>query len=361
MNVDKKMSKTEQVFIGAVIIVFAVIFSLCVVRAMQGKTKKANKGFDEDVYIKYAHNTLLENVYGESDKPNTENTPRTAGMPTPITVWGDSFALGADSDTISTASFVSLYSSRIVYSVANPKDTLLSISARQGGRPMHVIPCDIPSQKDMIEVVIRNDDGETVPLDFSVNGGLNPVQIDGIEGVLTKNAGRYLFSRSKSGYEDIITENKTVITRAMLLRMDDINVFFIGDSDDLYDDPQKNVAVFSDMISKVKSGQYLIVGPVIGNRVEENCKALSAKFGNNFFDLAAYLKNEKNYEPLSFKLNEQQRDDIKKGIIPESFFAGENHFNELINQVAGFGIADRLADLEYTDKYLLVDDGEKNE
>ena len=77
------------------------------------------------------------------------------------------------------------------------------VAGRQGGVPMIVGPCDIPAKKESVEITLTNEYGTELTPDFSKNGGLNPVTINGVEGVVSSINGKYYFTRSQSGYETL--------------------------------------------------------------------------------------------------------------------------------------------------------------
>ena len=177
------------------------------------------------------------------------------------------------------------------------------VAGRQGGVPMMISPCDIPAKKQSVEITLTNEYGTELTPDFSKNGGLNPVTINGVEGVISSIDDKYYFTRSQSGYETFIYQPTPVQTRAMGVRNNDISIFFIGSVDKL-ETKERMVEIYQKMAKALGTDQYLVVGPVSGDtaKVNEYNQALAAAFGNKYFDLHSYLCGDQILKDNKFKL-----------------------------------------------------------
>ena len=150
-----------------------------------------------------------------------------------ISCWGDSFNIAANQQTPSFGAYIAAACQTYVFNVASNKDNIEMVAGRQGGVPMMISPCDIPAKKQSVEITLTNEYGTELTPDFSKNGGLNPVTINGVEGVISSIDDKYYFTRSQSGYETFIYQPTPVQTRAMGVRNNDISIFFIGSVDKL--------------------------------------------------------------------------------------------------------------------------------
>ncbi len=304
---------------------------------------------DEDVVQEYSHTNQFQlRTYGEDLTKNMENTESPANEATPISVWGDSYCVAGNATIPSLAAYLSKYANRLVYNVAVPSDTLEMTAARQGGIPMYVSPCDIKREKSSIEVTLKNSYGTTLTPSLEKNGGLNPCKINGIEGVLYELEGKYYFTRSASGNEEIITNtNVPVVTKAMDMRREDISVFFVGD-DEIFSDPQKTVEIYKKMTEYLQTDKFLIIGPVYGNTADilKTNAALEAEFGEKYFNLLNYLCKDA-IEKYNFTLSDEDAKKVKNYQLTAGYFLSDGFFSNDVNNICGLAIYEKLMDLGY--------------
>ncbi len=339
----------------------AVFFGMSALAFFESISPSEGKKFaiSDDVYNIYAHDySFKANVYGEEATPNMENNPTPEGSPTPFCVWGDTFCLSKNSRTPSTSAFISKYTGRIIYSVSNESDTLKMIAARQGGMPMLVTPCDIPAKKETIEITLSNELGEDIQPNLSKNGGLNPCSINGIGGMITEYDGKYYFTRDASGFEELVLKPTPVTTRAMSLRRDDIQIIFVGNANNLYPEPEKNIEVINKMVDYTTSKDYIVVGPVIGDdeAVTQINSAYEKAFGDHFVNLKEFLLNENIYKEYGLSLKEADLSVLRSGKFPETFFDAQNYFNIYIADLSGYCISQKAVDLGYAEPFRQTDE-----
>jgi hypothetical protein len=292
-----------------------------------------------------------QDAYGTT-KDSAGNTTEINGL-TPISCYGDSFTNAADSSTLSYPSVLSYKANRTVYNIAVNDETIYGMAARQGGIPAMLSPFTMRADKRHTEVYLTNTEDMDLDLDLSKNGGLNPCTIDGVEGLLSKINGKYYFTRSNSGEEKIIDTTTEVVTRAMQLRGNDINVFFLG-NDSIYDTPDKAVEIYQKMVEAIpaEDKKYLIVGPIKGKAqsISDTNKIFSDTFGDNYLDLREYLTKQA-ADDIGLTLSEADAELANGNFVPSEFFENSsldsNFLSDVGAEAVGTGVYQRLDKLGY--------------
>ncbi len=266
-----------------------------------------------------------------------------------ISCYGDSYTNAPDDATSSYPGVLSYLAQRTVYNIAVDNDSIFETAARQGGSPAYVSPFVIPANKSSTEVLVSDKDGRAINFDYSKNGGLNPCSINGVEGLLSVIDGRYVFTRTESGDETLVLTPAEVKSRAMLQRMDDVSVFFVGD-DAIFKTPEKAVEIYKKMADSLneKDRAFIVVGPIKGEVavLEAANKALAEAFGDNFFNLRQYLLTDA-AEDIKITLSEDDRVLAQNGIIPYVYFSNNKYFSAEGADAAAFAIYNKLNELNY--------------
>lgn len=274
-----------------------------------------------------------------------------------ISCYGDSYTNAPDDATASYPGVLSYLAQRTVYNVAVDDDSIFETAARQGGSPAYVSPFVIPANKSSTEVLIRDKEGRDINFDYSKNGGLNPCSISGVDGLLSVIDGKYYFTRTDSGDETLVLTPAEVKSRAMMQRMDDISIFFIGD-DAIFKTPEKAVEIYKNMADNLneKDRAFIVVGPIKGEVavLEAANKTLAKAFGDNFFDLRHYLLTNA-AEDINITLSEDDSVLAQNGIIPYVYFSNNKYFSAEGADAAAFSIYNKLNELNY----LTDDEGEQ--
>lgn len=343
-NVSEKLLYLIPAVILAATVLIVIIYSII--------PKAEQTHISQELYNAYGNEDAFKNrAYGESQTPNMENDPTPSNEKLPISVYGDSYCVAYNVLIPSFPAYLSKYTnSRIVYNVAAPGDTIEMVAARTGGVSMYVSPCDIKKNKENIEITLSNKYGTNLVPDFTKNAGLNPCKIDGVEGVISTDNGKLYFSRSKSGFEKIVTTPTPVVTRAMDLRLDDITIIFVG-SDYMYNNPSRVVEIYKSIVENLGTDNYLIIGPVYGNAdtiIQAN-SILEQEFGKKFYNLFDYLcsDNIRNDKGITLTDDEIEKADSKTEIPATLLTENKEYFTETANSVIGEAIADKLSDLGY--------------
>ena len=247
------------------------------------------------------------------------NTIREEGNVTDITVTrtiitkklyidciGDSLTYGVGSSTIK-GGYVTRLQKKLgdEYIISNfgiGGETSHTIAARMGGiRPIIKAPFTIPStvtESDEFEIIC--DDGsifDCKDLNNS-NSCVNPCEINGITGTLSKGSGnnKYKFTRSEQGMSETINRETTLIT-AGSKRKGNILIIYMGQNDGNYN------ADYLDLVKRCRrivdiaeTSQYIILGMTTGsygtngNDDRKNMEeAMFKEFGNHYINLREYM------------------------------------------------------------------------
>lgn len=330
-----------------VIVAIASVFHSVIVPITKNNTK-----INDQLYNAYAHvDDFKKNVYGEDQTPNMENSVFQDKSIVGISCWGDSFNIAANQQTPSFGAYIAAACQTYVFNVASNKDNIEMVAGRQGGVPMIVGPCDIPAKKESVEITLTNEYGTELTPDFSKNGGLNPVTINGVEGVVSSINGKYYFTRSQSGYETFVYQPTPIQTRAMGIRNNDTSIFFIGSVDKL-ESKDRMIEIYQKMAKALNTDKFLVIGPVSGDtaKVNEYNQALAAAFGNKYLDLHSYICSDQILNDNKFKLNEENKKMAANGQIPKAFLLDPEHFNQTANEAIGKRISKKLLELKYVNK-----------
>ena len=346
----RHMMKFDKVVAVSLVLIGAAMTLVIVIKAVT--RKDVSDAVPENYY------KVMANYENETDDVDAK-PGKVEGMPvsmmkepTPVSCWGDSFTLTADEGTTSYAGILAGELNRTVYNIAADRDSLLGVAGREGGIPLMVTPFIIPEDKTPAEIVLNNENGNKTWLDLSKNAGLNPCEICGVEGMISRMGDKMYFTRSASGERTMIMETQPVTTRGMNLRLSDITVFFVG-SDDMFADTEATVKVYRAMVDNLDEGndKYIVMGPVRGDLAVMQAleTALAAEFGDHFVNIRQKLCEDAEKPHDSFTLTDADIKLAKTGVIPESYFASEDYFSSLGTYATGMIAADSMRSLGFFD------------
>lgn len=178
------------------------------------------------------------------NKIETINISKINGKET-VNCWGDSLTCGVGvGDSYSKAFPYVLYGlldGREVINCGVGGENTINIASRQGGLPNIVKPFTIPANASKVEVKLTNIYGGSTGIllqggsaldpttgKYVMTAQINPCSINGVEGTLTYENGKYYFSRSENGESVIVSRPTPLITYAMKSMRDNINIIWIG-------------------------------------------------------------------------------------------------------------------------------------
>ncbi len=337
--------------IAAVLVFMGVVMALFI--AVKAVSREDVSQDIPENYYKVMANYENETDDVDADPNKMEGMPQSMiNEPTPVSCWGDSFTLTADEGTTSYAGILAGELNRTVYNIAADRDSLLGVAGREGGIPLMVTPFIIPDDKTPAEIILNNENGNKTWLDLSKNAGLNPCEIGGVEGMISRMNDKLYFTRSASGERTMIMESEPVITRGMNLRLSDITIFFVG-SDDMFADPAAVVDTYRKMVDNLDEGneKYIIMGPVRGDLAVMQAAetALEAEFGEHFVNIRQLLCEDAQKQHEGHELTPDDVKTAKTGIIPEAYFVSEDYFSSIGTYATGMIAAEQMRNLGFFD------------
>lgn len=226
---------------------------------------------------------------------------------------------------------------KTVYNLGVSGEATNEILARHGGYPAKVNPFIIPADVNAVEISFNDTinigaPNPTTLLDKSSSGIVNPVIIDGIEGIISKSEGSYYFTRSVLGEAHEITRPCHIITKEMREHKEDIQVIFVGTNggwmitaDDAETRIKKLISQIDMMIDYNTSKKYIIIGLhyfyswVLYNGLtkEKLENELKLKYGNHFINLRKYMI-EYGLSDAGLSPTEADNTAIENGEVPPS-------------------------------------------
>lgn len=261
-----------------------------------------------------------------------------------VIAWGDSLTYGAGSGDASTYSYTAVLSGLIGKEVVNygvGGEGIETILGRQGGLPMIVQPSfTIPADYTPVEISLKSiTGGEAKPLlqSAAAEKGINPCCINGVEGTLSYNAGKYSFVRKASGNAVAVDRPVMLITKAMREKTkDQILLLWIGqnnaseiDRADTSIFGRKLISALHACINYIDTDKYLILSSPIDGNIQQYSgifEQLATEFGGKFVNVFEYLL-EYGLADAGLTATDADNANLATGRIPTSLRNDGVHLN----------------------------------
>ncbi|MDE6853378.1 MAG: hypothetical protein K2J67_13005 [Lachnospiraceae bacterium] len=185
----------------------------------------------------------------------------------------------------------------------------------------------------------------------------NPVMVNGMECVLSRQGMFYCLSRTDSGEEVSIKSGDQIIPQASFGNYsNDINIIWAGTNDRTKPETvSKTITNIETMIEYLNSDRYIVIGLTALSYMPEVAKVneiLAETFGDHFYDFRSYIL-ENGLQDAGIKATKQDKQDIKIGEIPSSFMNAPDpatdhvHGNEAFYQLLANELVKKLQELHY--------------
>jgi len=306
-----------------------------------------------------------------------------------IGIWGDSLTGFSFQTPVGTKYFTSFLADSlgINYDVLNfgvGGEKTSDIASRQGGN----------------QLIIKNIAGITIPtgltavtLELNSNilnqgtglvGTLNPVNINGIQGNITKNGSIYSFTRLVIGSAQFVPLNTPIFTKAQLNYRGGLLVIASGTNDDKASSEQRQTSIdfFKKMIEYSKCSDYLLMAPhshvsdyaLLADLIKQEFEgkvvdirnlfvhhgitdaiangSIQEAINNSAYSGSNAYKHITSYDditrisftgvPNDYLTNQGVLDDIVLGRVPRIFMTDGTHFNLIGQQLQAKFLYDRL-------------------
>ena len=270
------------------------------------------------------------------NKIETINISKINGKET-VNCWGDSLTRGVGvGDSYSKAfPYVlhGLLDGRKVINCGVGGENTINIASRQGGLPNIVKPFTIPANASKVEIELTNIYGDSTGIllqggsaldpttgKYVMTAQINPCSINGVEGTLTYENGKYYFSRSENGESVIVSRPTPLITYAMKSMRDNINIIWI-----------ECIEAMIDYMSPINK-KYIVIGvhhlvSTVTETFETIEKNMSIHFGRHFINQRKYMLE---YGLSDARITPTAEDitAISQGKIPTSLLYDDVHYND---------------------------------
>ena len=283
------------------------------------------------------------------NKIETINISKINGKET-VNCWGDSLTRGVGvGDSYSKAfPYVlhGLLDGRKVINCGVGGENTINIASRQGGLPNIVKPFTIPANASKVEIELTNIYGDSTGIllqggsaldpttdQYVMTAQINPCSINGVEGTLTYENGKYYFSRSENGESVIVSRPTPLITYAMKSMRDNINIIWIGTNGEFTTSAEliECIEAMIDYMSPIDK-KYIVIGvhhlvSTVTETFETIEKNMSIHFGRHFINQRKYMLE---YGLSDARITPTAEDitAISQGKIPTSLLYDDVHYND---------------------------------
>lgn len=302
------------------------------------------------------------------NKIETINISKINGKET-VNCWGDSLTRGVGvGDSYSKAFPYVLYGlldGREVINCGVGGENTINIASRQGGLPNIVKPFTIPANASKVEVKLTNIYGGSTGIllqsgsaldpttgKYVMTAQINPCSINGVEGTLTYENGKYYFSRSENGESVIVSRPTPLITYAMKSMRDNINIIWIGTNGGFTTSAEliECIEAMIDYMSPINK-KYIVIGihhlvSTVTEMFETIEKNMAMHFGRHYINERKYMI-EYGLSDAGITPTSEDTEAISQGKIPPSLLYDYVHYNDKGYNIIATLVAERGKELGY--------------
>ena len=302
------------------------------------------------------------------NKIETINISKINGKGT-VNCWGDSLTRGVGvGDSYSKAFPYVLYGlldGREVINCGVGGENTINIASRQGGLPNIVKPFTIPANASKVEVKLTNIYGGSTGIllqggsaldpttgKYVMTAQINPCSINGVEGTLTYENGKYYFSRSENGESVIVSRPTPLITYAMKSMRDNINIIWIGTNGGFTTSAEliECIEAMIDYMSPINK-KYIVIGihhlvRTVTETFETIEKNMAMHFGRRYINQRKYMI-EYGLSDAGITPTVEDTTAISEDKIPPSLLYDTVHYNDKGYNIIANLVVERGKELGY--------------
>lgn len=302
------------------------------------------------------------------NKIETINISKINGKET-VNCWGDSLTRGVGvGDSYSKAFPYVLYGlldGREVINCGVGGENTINIASRQGGLPNIVKPFTIPANASKVEVKLTNIYGGSTGIllqggsaldpttgKYVMTAQINPCSINGVEGTLTYENGKYYFSRSENGESVIVSRPTPLITYAMKSMRDNINIIWIGTNGWFTTSAEliECIEAMIDYMSPINK-KYIVIGihhlvSTVTETFETIEKNMAMHFGRRYINQRKYMI-EYGLSDAGITPTVEDTTAISEDKIPPSLLYDTVHYNDKGYNIIANLVVERGKELGY--------------
>ena len=302
------------------------------------------------------------------NKIETINISKINGKET-VNCWGDSLTRGVGVGSSYSKAFpyvlYGLLDGREVINCGVGGENTINIASRQGGLPNIVKPFTIPANASKVEVKLTNIYGGSTGIllqgasaldpttgQYVMTAQINPCSINGVEGTLTYENGKYYFSRSENGESVIVSRPTPLITYAMKSMRDNINIIWIGTTGGFTTSAEliECVEAMIDYMSPINK-KYIVIGihhlvSTVAEMFETIEKNMAMHFGRRYINQREYMI-EYGLSDAGITPTNEDTAAISQGKIPPSLLYDDVHYNDKGYNIIANLVVERGKELGY--------------
>lgn len=302
------------------------------------------------------------------NKIETINISKINGKET-VNCWGDSLTRGVGVGSSYSKAFPyvlhGLLDGRKVTNCGVGGESTINIASRQGGLPNIVKPFTIPSNASKVEVKLTNIYGGSTGIllqggsaldpttgKYVMTAQINPCSINGVEGTLTYENGKYYFSRSENGESVIVSRPTPLITYAMKSMRDNINIIWIGTNGGFTTSAEliECIEAMIDYMSPINK-KYIVFGihhlvSTVTETFEMIEKNMTLHFGRHYINQRKYML-EYGLSDAGITPTVEDTAAISQGKIPPSLLYDDVHYNDKGYNIIANLVVERGKELGY--------------
>lgn len=302
------------------------------------------------------------------NKIETINISKINGKET-VNCWGDSLTRGVGVGSSYSKAFpyvlYGLLDGREVINCGVGGENTINIASRQGGLPNIVKPFTIPANASKVEVKLTNIYGGSTGIllqggsaldpttgQYVMTAQINPCSINGVEGTLTYENGKYYFSRSENGESVIVSRPTPLITYAMKSMRDNINIIWIGTNGGFTTSAEliECVEAMIDYMSPINK-KYIVIGihhlvSTVAETFETIEKNMAMHFGRRYINQREYMI-EYGLSDAGITPTNEDTAAISQGKIPPFLLYDDVHYNDKGYNIIANLVVERGKELGY--------------
>ena len=286
-----------------------------------------------------------------------------------VNCWGDSLTRGVGVGSSYSKAFpyvlYGLLDGREVINCGVGGENTINIASRQGGLSNIVKPFTIPSNASKVEVKLTNIYGGSTGIllqggsaldpttgKYVMTAQINPCSINGVEGTLTYENGKYYFSRSENGESVIVSRPTPLITYAMKSMRDNINIIWIGTNGGFTTSAEliECIEAMIDYMSPINK-KYIVIGvhhlvSTVTETFETIEKNMAMHFGRRYINQREYMI-EYGLSDAGITPTNEDTAAISQGKIPPSLLYDDVHYNDKGYNIIANLVVERGKELGY--------------
>lgn len=286
-----------------------------------------------------------------------------------VSCWGDSLTRGVGVGSSYSKAFpyvlYGLLDGREVINCGMGGENTVNIASRQGGLPNIVKPFTIPADTNKLEIELTNIYGDSAGIllqggsaldpitgKYVMTAQINPCSINGVEGTLTYENGKYYFSRSEKGESVIVSRPTTLITYAMKSMRDNINIIWLGTNGGFSTSSEliEYIDAMIDYMTPINK-KYIVFGihhlvSTVTETFEMIEKNMTLHFGRHYINQRKYML-EYGLSDAGITPTVEDTTAISQGKIPPSLLYDDVHYNDKGYNIIATLAYERGKELDY--------------